>query len=98
MIFVPLLDVIWKKEWPNHVISTNPEETAGTMKGAFPSPDHEATAGTRKGGSPFTRFGFLQAASTCPEKTKRQAKDIVSSTKNLEFFLISTSHIANNEY
>jgi len=75
MIFVPLLEVIWKKEWPNHSTSTNPE----------------AAAGTRKGASPRTRFGFLQAASPRPEKTVRQTKDIVSSTKKLEFFLMPTS-------
>jgi hypothetical protein len=82
IIFVPLLEVIWKKEWPNHSISTNPE----------------AAAGTRKGALPLTRFGFLQAASTCPEKTKRQTKEMIGSTKKLEFFLISTSHIMNNAY
>jgi hypothetical protein len=29
MILVPLLDVIWKKEWPNHLISIAPEAEAG---------------------------------------------------------------------
>jgi len=28
MIFVPMLEVIWKKEWPNHLISTGPEAAA----------------------------------------------------------------------
>jgi hypothetical protein len=33
MILVPLLEVIWKKEWPNHLTSKNPEAAAGTAKG-----------------------------------------------------------------
>jgi len=74
-IFVPLLEVIWKKEWPYHLISMNPEAAARTRKGlSFPA-----------------RFGFLQAASTCHEEAKRQSKDIVSSTKKLEVFFMVVS-------
>jgi hypothetical protein len=29
MITVPELEVIWKKEWPNHLISTFPDAAAG---------------------------------------------------------------------
>jgi len=29
MIFVPWLEVIWKNEWPNHLISIEPEAAAG---------------------------------------------------------------------
>jgi hypothetical protein len=45
MIFVPLLEVIWKKEWPNHLISIVPE----------------AAAGLRKGSSSSAMFGLRQA-------------------------------------
>jgi hypothetical protein len=75
MIFVPLLEVIWKKEWPNHFISMKPEAAARTRKGlSFPA-----------------TFGFLQAASTGIEEAKRKIKDIVSSTKKLGFFFMVCS-------
>ncbi len=37
MIFVPPLEVIWKKEWPNHLISMNPEAAAGLKKYSPPA-------------------------------------------------------------
>jgi hypothetical protein len=56
MIVVPLLEVSWKKEWPNHLISTNPRPAAGTKEGA-PS---------------CTIFGFRQAAFAWLGRVKRQ--------------------------
>jgi hypothetical protein len=37
MIFVPMLEVICKKEWPNHLISIKPEAAAGTTEKLFPA-------------------------------------------------------------
>jgi len=76
MIFVPLLEVIWKKEWPNHWISRNPE----------------AAARTRRGLSFKTRFGFLQAASTWLNEAKGQRSDNISiNEKSVDFLFIIDS-------
>jgi hypothetical protein len=50
-----LLEVSWKKEWPNHLTSTNPGAAACMSRGSPFS----------------TRLGFLQAAFVCPQKTTR---------------------------
>jgi hypothetical protein len=81
-IRVPELEVIWKNEWPNHLISTFPEAATFWKKGAS-----SATWGLRQAAG--TSFGVIK-----PAKQKRHIRE----SKNNLFIFHLSNPVLRTEY